>query len=60
MRKRTIEAHWRVDPITQIIPDNMIVFFLPIRSASWVTASAPIKDPAGIAATMPPCAVGSG
>jgi len=46
--------------MTQINPASMMVFFLPILSANWVTASAPTNDPAGIAATIPPWAVGFG
>lgn len=46
--------------MTQIMPAKMIVFFRPSLSASWVTASAPIKEPAGIAATIAPCAEGFG
>jgi len=46
--------------MTQINPANIMVFFLPSLSANWVTASAPTNDPAGIAATIPPWAVGFG
>lgn len=35
----------------------MIVFFLPILSPSVATERAPMKEPAGIAATMAACAV---
>ena len=59
-RLRTTDAHWKMDPITQIKPAIMIALFLPIRSARSVAASAPTKDPAGIAATIAPCAAGLG
>lgn len=49
-----------MEPMTQIIPAKMMVFFLPSLSANWVTASAPTREPAGIAATIPPWAVGFG
>lgn len=41
--------------MTQMIPDKMIVFFLPILSPSVATESAPMKEPAGIDATMAAC-----
>ena len=46
--------------MTQIIPDTMMVFFRPILSASIVTVSAPANEPAGIDATMAPCALEPG
>jgi len=46
--------------MTQIIPAKIMVFFLPSLSANWVTASAPTREPAGMAATIPPWAVGFG
>ena len=42
-------------PMTQKIPDRMIVFLRPILSASFVTAKDPTKEPAGMEATIAPC-----
>lgn len=43
--------------MTQIQPEMMMVFLRPIQSASFVTMSAPTREPAGMAATMAPCAL---
>lgn len=53
-------AAWMAHPMTQIQPLSMMHFLRPIRSDSHELMSAPPKDPAGIAAVMPPCRSESG
>ena len=50
----TIEAHCKIEPMTQMIPERITVFLRPNLSARALTASAPTNEPAGIAATIAP------
>ena len=47
-------AHWRMEPITQIQPEMMMVHLWLMTSASFETAKAPTKEPAGMEATIAP------
>ena len=51
---RFCAAHWRMEPMTQIQAEIMIVGLLPRTSANLVTKRAPTKEPAGMDATMAP------
>lgn len=53
---RSTAAHCRMLPSTHTQPERMTTFLRPIASARLATMSAPTSEPAGIAATIAPCA----
>ena len=45
-----------MEPMIHNMPDHMITFLRPMRSASLVTMREPTNEPAGMEATMAPWA----